>query len=144
MHRKIGAKWGRGRNDLENIILLPSLVCWTKIISVNLFYYLIYFCYYLWVLLHFLVLFIGLVVLFQLIFTFIYSTFSKKISISIKGAYLKQTLIMAFFPLLWEVYLLQKCNHVYPKYILVEIELYFSLVWTCVKFFFRFKHWLLT
>ena len=43
-----------------------------------------YFCYYLWVLLHFLVLFIGSTVLFQLTFTFIYSTFSKKFSVSTK------------------------------------------------------------
>ena len=50
----------------------------TKIISANLFYYLVYFCYYLWVLLHFLVLFINLTILFQLTFTFIYSTFNKK------------------------------------------------------------------
>ena len=33
-----------------------------------------------------------------IIFTFIYSTFNKKISISVKEAYLKQTHIMAFFP----------------------------------------------
>ena len=51
---------------------------------VNLFYSLIYFCYYLWALLHFLVLFIGLNMLFQLIFTFIYIIFSKKISILAK------------------------------------------------------------
>ena len=50
----------------------------------NLFYYSAYFCYYLWVSLHFLVLFMGLTILFQLIFTFIYSTFSKKISLSTK------------------------------------------------------------
>ena len=37
-------------------------------------------------------------VLFQLIFTFIYSTFSKKISVSVKEAYLKQALIMVFLP----------------------------------------------
>jgi len=35
-------------------------------------------------LLHFLVLFMGSIVLFQLIFTFIYTTFSKKFSISEK------------------------------------------------------------
>ena len=35
-------------------------------------------------LLHFLVLFTGSIVLFQLIFIFIYSTFSKKISVSAK------------------------------------------------------------
>ena len=48
------------------------------IIFSNLFYYSAYFCYYPWVTLHFLVLFIGPTILFQLIFTFIYSTFSKK------------------------------------------------------------------
>ena len=53
---------------------------------------LIYFYYYLWVLQYFLVLFIGFTVLFQLIFTFIYSTFSKKISISAKLTNPKQTL----------------------------------------------------
>ena len=128
LNAKIGAKWRRR----------------AKIIFVNLFYYLVYFCYYLWVLLYFLVLFMGLAVLFQLIFTFIYSTFSKKFSVSAIEANLKQTFIMAFFPLLWQVYLLHKCNHVYPKYILLEIQFYFSLVWTCVKFFFKFKHWPLT
>ena len=46
------------------------------------FYYSAYFCYYSWVPLHFLVLFIGPIVLFQLPFNFIYSTFSKKFSIS--------------------------------------------------------------
>ena len=50
----------------------------------SLFYYLVYFCYYSWVSLHFLVLFISLNVLFQLTFTFIYSTFSKKFSVSVK------------------------------------------------------------
>ena len=50
----------------------------------NLFYYSAYFLYYLWVLLHFLVLFMGHIVLFQLNFTFIYNTFSKKISILAK------------------------------------------------------------
>ena len=43
-----------------------------------------YFCYYSWVPLHFLVLFIGSTVLFQLTFTFIYSTFNKKFSVSTK------------------------------------------------------------
>ena len=33
---------------------------------------------------HFLVLFIGLIVLFQLTFTFIYSTFGNKFSVSVK------------------------------------------------------------
>ena len=43
-----------------------------------------FFWYYLWVSLYFLVPFISLTLLFQLTFTFIYSTFSKKFSISIK------------------------------------------------------------
>ena len=43
----------------------------------NIFYYLGYFYYYLWTPLHFSILFINLTVLFQLIFTFIYNTFSK-------------------------------------------------------------------
>ena len=55
-----------------------------KIIFANLFYYSAYFCYYLWVLLQFLILFIGLIVLFRLTFTFIYSIFSKKFSVSAK------------------------------------------------------------
>ena len=48
-----------------------------KIIFANLFYYLAHFFYYSWLSLHFLLLFINLTVLFQLIFTFIYNTFSK-------------------------------------------------------------------
>ena len=44
----------------------------------------IYFYYYLWVSLYFLVLLMSLTVLLQLTFTFIYSTFSKKISILTK------------------------------------------------------------
>ena len=60
--------------------------------KLKLFYYLAYFCYYLWVLLYFLVLFMGPIVLFQLTFTFIYNTFSKKISIVIKQTVSKQTL----------------------------------------------------
>ena len=55
-----------------------------RIFFANLFYYSANFYYYLWVLLHFLILFMGLTVLFQLIFTFIYSTFNKKFSVSIK------------------------------------------------------------
>ena len=55
-----------------------------KIIFANLFYYLTYFCYYSYISLYFLVLFISFTVLFQLTFTFIYSTFNKKISISVK------------------------------------------------------------
>ena len=54
------------------------------IIFSNLFYYSAYFCYYSWVTLHFLVLFISPTILFQLTFTFIYSTFSKKILVSAK------------------------------------------------------------
>ena len=61
-----------------------AIVCLAKIIFVNLFYYLAYFCYYSWVSLHFLILFVGFIVLFQLTFTFIYSTFSKKFSVSVK------------------------------------------------------------
>ena len=48
------------------------------------FFHLIYFCCYLWVLLHFLVLFMSPTVLFKITFKFIYRTFSKKISISVK------------------------------------------------------------
>ena len=62
-----------------------------KIIFANLFYYLVYFYYYLWILLYFLVLFINFTVLFQLTFTFVYSIFNKKISISTKWTNLKQT-----------------------------------------------------
>ena len=54
-------------------------VCLAKIIFASLFYYSAYFCYYSWTPLHFLVLFMNLTILFQLTFTFIYSTFSKKI-----------------------------------------------------------------
>ena len=59
-------------------------VCLAKIIFANLFYYLAYFWYYSWVLLYFLVLFTGSIILFQLTFTFIYSTFNKKFSVSAK------------------------------------------------------------
>ena len=58
---------------------------------VNLFYYSAYFCYYSWLLLYFLVLFMGSTILFQLTFTFIYSTFNKKFSISTKKTDPKQT-----------------------------------------------------
>ena len=54
------------------------------IIFSNLFYYSAYFCYYSWVTLHFLVLFIDPTILFQLTFTFIYSTFNKKILVLAK------------------------------------------------------------
>ena len=52
---------------------------------------LIYICYYLWALQYFLVLFIGFTALFQLTFIFIYSTFSKKFSVSAKLTDPKQT-----------------------------------------------------
>ena len=61
--------------DLKQELSKYLLVCLTKIIFANLFYYSAYFYYYLWVPLHFLVLFIGLTVPFQL--TFIYGNFSK-------------------------------------------------------------------
>ena len=54
-------------------------VCFAKIIFTNLFYYLAYLHYYSWALLHFLILFMDLTVLFQLIFTFIYGAFNKKV-----------------------------------------------------------------
>ena len=54
------------------------------IIFANLFYYLAYFCYYLWVSLLFVILFIGPTILFLLTFSFNYSTFSKKFSVSTK------------------------------------------------------------
>ena len=47
-------------------------------------YYAVYFCYYLWVLLHFFVLFMVFTIPFQLPFSFVYGTFSKKFSISVK------------------------------------------------------------
>ena len=68
---------------LDNCPLQFS-VCLAKIIFTNLFYYLTYFCYYSWASLHFLILFIVLTILFQLIFTFIYDTFNKKFSASVK------------------------------------------------------------
>ena len=54
------------------------------IIFTNLFYYSAYFYYYSCVPLHFLILFMSHTVLFQLTFTFIYNTFSKKFSVSVK------------------------------------------------------------
>ena len=51
----------------------------------GLFYYLAYFYYYSWVSLHFLVPFMSLTILFQLTFSFIYSTFCKKFSVSAKN-----------------------------------------------------------
>ena len=69
--------------DFDSCIVIFN-VCLAKIIFANLFYYSAYFYYHLWASLHFFILFIGPTVLFQLIFTFIYSTFSKKFSVSIK------------------------------------------------------------
>ena len=69
---------------LRHIHPSRSSVRLTLIIFANLFNYLAYFYYYSWVSLHFLILFIDLTILFQPTFTFIYSTFSKKISILTK------------------------------------------------------------
>ena len=52
--------------------------------KLKLFHYSAYFYYYLYASLHFFVLFIGPIVLFQLIFTFIYNTFSNKFLILAK------------------------------------------------------------
>ena len=71
---------------------LELSVCLTLIIFASLFYYLAYFCYYSWVQLYFLVLFMGLTVLFLLTFTYIYSIFNKKFSISAKYVVPKWTL----------------------------------------------------
>ena len=65
-------------------------VCLAKIIFANLFYYSAFFCYYSWAPLHFLILFMSLIILFQLTFTFIYSTFSKKFSLSAKSFHFQQ------------------------------------------------------
>ena len=62
---------------ISSIQIDPELL-FGKIIFANIFYYSAYFLYYLWVSLHFLILFMSLTILFQLIFTFIYNTFSKK------------------------------------------------------------------
>ena len=59
-------------------------VCLASLFFANLFYYLAFFTIIHGSQLHFLVLFIGHTELFQLTFTFIYSTFSKKFSISAK------------------------------------------------------------
>ena len=64
--------------------ILRCSVNLASLFFVNLFYYSAYFYYYLWISLHFLVQFMDLTVLFQLIFTFIYSIFNKKISVSTK------------------------------------------------------------
>ena len=63
---------------INSIQIDPELL-FGKIIFANIFYYSAYFLYYLWVSLHFLILFMSPTILFQLIFTFIYNTFSKKI-----------------------------------------------------------------
>ena len=65
-------------------VTLKSSVYLASLFFANLFYYLAYFCYYSWVPLQFFVLFINPTILFQLTFTFIYSTFSKKFSVSAK------------------------------------------------------------
>ena len=59
-------------------------VCLDTNEKLKLFYYSTYFCYYPWASLHFLVLFMSPIVLFQLTFTFFYSTFGNKFSISAK------------------------------------------------------------
>ena len=68
----------KNKNKIQIMVLFGSKL------KTNLFYYSTYFCYYLQAPLHFSVLFMGSTVLFQLTFTFIYSTFSKKISVSTK------------------------------------------------------------
>ena len=85
---------GTDRRAFCYLVLFPFLGCvlhWLKKIIFFFFYYLayfsyhlVYFYYYSLVLLHFLILFINLTVLFQLVFSFIYNTFSKKNSISTK------------------------------------------------------------
>ena len=60
--------------------------------KLKLFNYSNYFYYYLWVSLHFLTLLIGHIVLFQLIFIFIYNTFSNNFSVLAKLAISKYTL----------------------------------------------------
>ena len=91
--------WGRQRHSLQHsnskkkmftsFPELHMLIFFTKLhldrlFFANLFYYSTYFCYYSWALLHLLVLFIDPAILFLPSFTFIYSTFSKKISVSAK------------------------------------------------------------
>ena len=65
----------------------------------QLIYYSVYFYYYIWDSQHFLILFICFTVLFQLTFTFIYNTFSKKISIDLKQSHSIITLIGISLPL---------------------------------------------
>ena len=64
----------------------PLVCIWQKLFLSTYFtiQFIFCFCYYLWALQYFLILFMGLTVLFQLTFTFIYSTFSKKLSVSTK------------------------------------------------------------
>ena len=71
-------------NYLNGGIDSGDLVCLDTNEKLKLFYYLTYFFYYSWALLHFLVLFMGPTILFQLTFSFIYSTFSNKFSVSAK------------------------------------------------------------
>ena len=66
-------------NNIVSTKICHLSVCLVSLFFVNLFSYSAYFCYYLWVSLHFLVLFINFIILFQLIFTFIYRTFSQKV-----------------------------------------------------------------
>ena len=104
MHRskkkKLKLKLTRGRVDAQSKWYLSIYL--TKIIFINLFYYLVYFCYYLWVSLHFLVLFIGHTILFQLTFTFIYNIFSKKFSILAKQVDSKQILNIFIILIKWK------------------------------------------
>ena len=78
--------WGIVCHTMVNKVnfLVRFSVRLALIIFANLFYYSTYFYYCSWVPLYFLVLFMGFIVLFQLTFTFIYSTFSKKFSVSTK------------------------------------------------------------
>ena len=62
------------------MFLILALVC----LKIQFFLLFSLFCYYLLILLYFLILFMGLTELFQLLFSFIYSNFSKKFSISTK------------------------------------------------------------
>ena len=66
-------------NNIVSTKICHLSVCLASLFFVNLFYYSAYFCYYLWVSLHFLVLFMSFIIPFQLIFTFIYRTFSQKV-----------------------------------------------------------------
>ena len=89
-HEQCNRRWLKKKAENANTGVVDVQTKWTlsiclaSLFIVNLFYYLTYFCYYLWVSLYLLVLFMGTIVIFQLTFTFIYSTFSKKFSISVK------------------------------------------------------------